>query len=371
MSRTQLPDLVIGDLVANPPIVQGGMGVRVSRAGLACAVANCGAIGVIAAAGLGKFEGQPRSRFSHINSDALREELREARRHTDGIVGVNIMVALSDYESLVAATVEEGADIIFAGAGLPMSLPTLAKGSRTKLVPIVSSGRAARLIARKWARAKRFPDALVVEGPRAGGHLGFKRPDLDAGTTADLDSILVEVLEVADELARECGRPVPVVAAGGLHDGCDIARVLALGASGAQLGSRFVCTDECDADLKFKQAYLDATEEDVTIINSPVGMPGRAFRNSFIAHIEAGNRHKFVCRYHCLVTCDPKTVPYCIADALTNAAAGRLEEGFVFCGADGWRIDRIVPVRELIAELVMQAQEGLKFYSRPAAGDGE
>lgn len=363
MSKTRLPDLVIGDLVANPPIVQGGMGVRVSLAGLASAVANAGALGVISAAGIGKFEGQPRSRFAHINADALREELREARRRTSGVVGVNIMVALSDYEWLVRAAVEEGADIIFSGAGLPLALPTLAEGSRTKLAPIVSSGRAARLIARKWARSRRFPDAIVVEGPRAGGHLGFKREDLDAGTTPDLDSILTEVLEVADEIARECERPVPVIAAGGLFDGYDIARVLRLGASGAQLGSRFVCTDECDADIKFKQAYLDATEADVALINSPVGMPGRAFRNPFIAHIEAGNKHKVVCRYHCLVTCDPKTVPYCIAEALTNAAAGRLEQGFVFCGAEGWRIDRIVPVRELIAELVAQAEEGLGLTS--------
>ena len=364
MPRTRLPDLVMGDLVANPPIVQGGMGVRISRAGLASAVANEGGIGVIAAVGLGDFEHQPCTRYATINADALRRELRAARERTTGIIGVNIMVALTDYASLVRAAVEEGADIIFSGAGLPLALPELAAGARTKLVPIVSSGRAARLIAKKWARQHRVPDAFVIEGPRAGGHLGFTREDLDRGKAPELDALLSEVLEVADGIARGCGRPVPVIAAGGLFDGADIARVLSRGAGGAQLGSRFVCTDECDADLAFKMVFVNSTERDVALIDSPVGMPGRVFRNSFIAHLEAGHKHRVVCRYRCLLTCNPKEVPYCIAEALTNAAAGRVEEGFVFCGTEGWRIDRIVPVRDLMAELVAHAEVALGL--RPA-----
>lgn len=352
MTNTELPSLKIGDLDINPPIIQGGMGVRVSRAGLAAAVANEGCAGVIATVGLGRFEDHPGSRYRQVNGEGLRNEIRKARSMTEGILGVNVMVALTDYDNLASIAAEEGVDLIIAGAGLPLDLPRFVAGKPTKLVPIVSSARAFSIICRKWQRVyNRAPDAVVVEGVKAGGHLGFSFDEAANGTAPALDAILTEVLEVANA----CQPPVPVIAAGGIFDGADIARVLRLGAAGVQMATRFVCTHECDVHPLFKQAYLNAREGDITIIRSPVGLPGRVLNSPFVERVKRGETIPFKCSYRCLKTCDPHTVPYCIAKVLVNAAEGNMDQAFAFSGENSYRINRIVSVKELIAELAEQA----------------
>jgi nitronate monooxygenase len=349
MQKNKIPSLIIGGLKINPPIIQGGMGVRISKANLAAAVANEGCVGVVSAIGLGPFENRP-AEFVKLNEQALRDEIRKAKSMTRGIIGVNIMVALSNYENLVVTAAEEKADLIICGAGLPLDLPKLTKGSSSKLVPIVSSARALSVICRKWKQYDKIPDAVIVEGPMAGGHLGFGYEEIINGTAPMLDDILVEVIKIANTFEPH----IPVVAAGGIFDGRDISRVLKLGASGVQIATRFVCTNECDVHLNFKLAYLKAKKEDITIIKSPVGMPGRVINNAFVERIKRGETHPFKCSYRCLRSCDPKTAPYCIAKVLVRAAEGNLDEAFAFCGENAYRCKEIVPVKQLIQELVSE-----------------
>ena len=264
-----LPRLVIGDLIIPTPIIQGGMGIGVSLAGLSSAVATAGGVGVISAAGIGGEEPDFKTNYVSANTRALRREIREAKSRTAGVLGVNIMVALTNYAELVRASVEEGIDIIFSGAGLPLDLPRHLDGKTSPtLVPIVSSGRAASIICRKWkSRFGRTPDAFVVEGPMAGGHLGFK-PEQIADPDFRLEKLVPDVVAAVAAFGD-----IPVIAAGGVYTGADIRKFLDLGARGVQLGTRFVVTHECDVSPAFKQAYLDARKEDIHIIKSPVGMP--------------------------------------------------------------------------------------------------
>ena len=345
--------LHIGDLTASLPIIQGGMGVGVSLSRLASAVANEGGIGVIATAGIGMIEADLFKNFLAANTRALRNEIRRARELSTGILGVNIMVALSNFGELVKTALDEQIDIIFSGAGLPLDLPRFRRGNdRTKLVPIVSSGRAARIVAKRWTERYDYPpDAVVVEGPLAGGHLGFK-PEQIGDPAHALTSLLPEVLrEIApfEALAR---RPIPVIAGGGIYTGADIYRFLQLGAAGVQMATRFVTTHECDAAASFKDAYIRATPEDIVIIKSPVGMPGRAIRNRFLEDVGAGKRMPFTCPYHCIVTCDYLNSPYCIALALINAQRGRMHHGFAFAGENAHRATEIVSVKDLVATLL-------------------
>lgn len=353
----KLPALKIGDFTVDPPIIQGGMGVRVSRSNLAAAVANEGGVGVIAGVGLGKFEDLPGKEFVSVNDTALREEIRKARgMMTRGVLGVNLMVALSNYEELVRTAVEEGIDVIISGAGLPLDLPKYTEGKNVALVPIVSSARALKIIAGKWKRNfNRLPDAVVVEGAKAGGHIGFDPDEVIEGRTTPLEDLIKDVVEYANTFDPE----IPVIAAGGVFDGKDIAKFIKLGASGVQMGTRFVCTDECDVHQNFKQAYLDAKEEDLVIIKSPVGMPGRVLKNKFVEAVLKGKTTPAACNFRCLRSCDPKKAPYCIAKALANAAEGNLDEGFVFAGSNAYRCNEIVSVKHLMDELVAEAEENL------------
>jgi nitronate monooxygenase len=334
------------------------MGVGISMAGLASAVANEGGVGVIATAGLGLLERDAFSNFLGANSRALRNEIRKARQKTQGVLGVNIMVALSNFGDLVKTAVEEKIDVIFSGAGLPLNLPAfISKAGTTKLVPIVSSARAAGLIIRKWlARHDYCPDAVVVEGPLAGGHLGFKREQIDDPAFA-LEKLIPEVVAEVRPFEEERGRAIPVIAAGGIYTGSDIHKFLELGAAGVQMATRFVATDECDASPEFKDAFVKAGRDDLTIIESPVGMPGRAIRNGFLEEVRAGKKRPFKCPFHCIVTCKQKASPYCIALALTSALKGRLKNGFAFAGANAWRVNKIMSVKALIAELLREYAE--------------
>ncbi len=362
-----LPKLTIGDLESPLPIVQGGMGVGISLSGLASAVANTGGIGVIAGAMIGMKEPDIAVNPLEANLRALKTEIRKARELTEGIVGVNIMVALTTFTEMVRTSIEERIDIIFSGAGLPLDMPRhllelceqKKEEFKTKLVPIISSGRAAGVISKKWLqRFNYLPDAFVVEGPKAGGHLGFKAEDLDSPAHA-LEQLVPEVVDAVKEFEDKKGRAIPVIAAGGIYSGADIKRFLDLGAAGVQMGTRFVATHECDADERFKQSYVRANEKDVTIIKSPVGMPGRAILNSFIEDMREGAKKPFKCVFKCVSTCEQEKTPYCIAAALLNAMKGNLEKGFAFCGANVPRINGIQSVRELMDSLQHEFDEAV------------
>jgi NAD(P)H-dependent flavin oxidoreductase YrpB (nitropropane dioxygenase family) len=356
-SLKNIPTLRIGNFETKVPIIQGGMGVGISLSGLASAVANVGGIGVIATAGIGQLEPDSHTNFNEANNRALRKELARTRAKTSGIIGLNIMVALSDFDDLVQCGVDEKVDVLFLGAGLPIKLPkTLpldALGSlHTKFVPIVSSDRAAELIFKSWAKHfNHVPDAVVVEGPLAGGHLGFKKEDITDPEHA-LEKLVPPVISAIKPYEQKFQKSIPVIAGGGIYTGADIYKFMQLGASAVQMATRFVATFECDASDEFKQAFLRCKKDDIIIIDSPVGLPGRAIRCEFLDRIASGQKEPFKCPWKCLRSCDFKNVPYCIAIALTNAKNGDLKDGFAFAGANVYRVNKLVSVKELIDGLM-------------------
>lgn len=327
------------------------MGVRVSKANLAAAVANEGCAGVIASVGLGGYEKHaPGIDFMALERLALRDEIRKARRMTQGVIGVNAMVALTDYESLVRVCAAEKVDMIISGAGLPLHLPAYTAGTDIQLIPVISSARSLKIIHKKWMKDfNRCPDAVIIEGTQAGGHLGYSLEQIEQNTPT-LEETLADVLQ----FTRQLPVPVPVIVAGGIFTGQDMAHYLKLGAAGVQMATRFVCTEECDVDSKFKQAYLDAGPEDITLIKSPVGLPGRVIRNAFVEKISRGETMPFRCKYQCLRTCDPSTAPYCIAEVLAKASEGNMDEAFAFAGSNAWRCNDIVSVKTLIQTIMTE-----------------
>ena len=342
----------IGDINVPVPIIQGGMGIGISMSQLASAVANMGGVGIIATVGLGLLKHETGANFKKNNIDALREEIRKARKSTNGVLGVNIMTVLTNFSDMVRTSIEEGIDIIFSGAGLPLDLPGyLKKDSKTRLVPIVSSARAASIISKKWKQNYDYlPDAFVVEGPKAGGHLGFK-PNQIENEDNKLENLVTEVLEVANEIKEKYDKEIPVIAAGGVFTGEDIFQLIEQGVSAVQLGTRFAATEECDASDEFKKALVNAGERDVKIIKSPVGMPGRAISNQFILDSDKGERKPSSCKYHCIKSCNPKTTSFCISQALLEAYKGNLKDGFVFTGSNADKIKEIVTVKEVFLQL--------------------
>lgn len=359
MGLRQIPKLQIGDLELSIPIVQGGMGVGISLSGLASAFANEGGIGVIAAAGIGMLEPDFNRNFKEANERALRKEIKKAREMTAGVIGINIMVALSDYYDLLQVSLDEGADVVFLGAGLPLKipktlLPNRSRKAAVKVIPIVSSARAAKLIFQYWGRHyNHVPDAVVVEGPLAGGHLGFKKEQIN-NPDYTLERILPEVISVTKPYEQYFNKSIPVIAAGGVYTGADIRKFIQLGAQGVQMATRFVATHECDASIQFKEAYVKCKKEDLTIIDSPVGLPGRAIKNRFLEEITEGIKKPIKCPWKCLKTCDVDSAPYCICAALTNAKKGILKKGFAFAGANTYRIDKIISVKKLVETLLME-----------------
>ena len=261
-----------------------------------------------------------------------------------GLIGVNVMVALKHYREHVRAAVEAGADVVICGAGLPMDLPELVENSSTKIAPIVSSARACKLILKQWAnKYHRTTDFIVVEGPAAGGHLGFSHEELATYTRESYDEEIKAILSVTKEME------VPTIVAGGIYSREDMEHYLAMGAAGVQMATRFVTTEECDASDAYKQAYINAKKEDIVIVSSPVGMPGRAIHNAFLDKVNAGERFMRGCR-QCISTCKPATAPYCITEALINAVEGRLDEGLIFCGSNAYRADKIERVADIMEE---------------------
>ena len=346
--------LRIGDKVAKLPIIQGGMGVGISRCKLAGAVAAEGGVGMISTAQIGYDEEGFEENQQSCNLHAIKKHIKRAKEIAggSGLVGVNVMVALKHYKEHVKAAVEAGADLISCGAGLPIELPALVpEKSASKIAPIVSSRRAAEILLKLWDRQyQRTADLLVVEGPKAGGHLGFHKEQLEAIDKIDFDQEIADIISCKKIYEEKYQKKIPVVVGGGIFDRADIAHIMSLGADGVQIASRFVATEECDASDAYKQAYVAAKPEDVQIVQSPVGMPGRALRNKFIERVEAGKIPIKKC-YQCLQKCNPKEVPYCITKALTNAVKGELSEGLIFCGANVGRITEITTVHKLILEL--------------------
>jgi nitronate monooxygenase len=349
----EMPNLNLNNLSVKKPIIQGGMGVGISMSGLASAVANEGGVGVISSVGLGLLEDNPKTSYKEGNIQMLKREIRKARSLTNGVLGLNIMVAVSDYNELIKLAFDEEIDIIFIGAGLPLKFPEtitidrLKKG-KTKVAVIVSSARAVQLIFQTWQKKfNHIPDLVVVEGPMAGGHLGFKKEQIFDPDYA-LEQLLPDVLSVVKSFELHFEKNIPVIAAGGIYTGADIFRFMKMGAQGVQMGTRFVATHECDASTEFKQTYINCKEDDITIIQSPVGLPGRAIRNKYLDEVSAGTRKPFKCPWKCLKTCDFREAPYCIAKALTNAQKGNVKEGYTFAGANAYRVKEIIFVKELI-----------------------
>jgi len=328
----------IGNLKIERPIIQGGMGVAISLSGLAAAVANQGGIGVISAVGIGMTEPDYETNYRNSNKRALVKEIRKARAMSpDGVLGVNIMFAASDFDDLFRISIEEKIDVIFLSAGLPLKVLSivpeeLLEASGTKIIPKVSSARAVKLIFQSWAkRYNRVPDAVVIEGPKSGGHQGFKKEDLN-NVTIELSDIIEETVEILKPYEKQFGKEIPTIAAGGIYTGGDVFEIMKAGAKAVKMGTRFVPTFECDADIKFKETYVAARKDDIVIIDSPVGLPGRAINNKFIEDVKNGVKKPVKCPWKCLKTCNYKEVPYCIAQALFNAAQGKMDEGFAFAG---------------------------------------
>lgn len=360
---SQLKPLVIGDLVAEKPIIQGGMGVGISLSSLAGAVAKAGGIGIISTAQIGFREPDFKSNSLEANLRAIGKELTKAREIAPkGIIGFNIMVATKNYALYVKEAVKAGADIIISGAGLPINLPELAEGSKTKIAPIVSSAKSAMVICKMWDRKyHRIPDLVVIEGPLAGGHLGFSVDQLEEiGASSEnrektyrqdvYDQEVKDILEVVKGYGDKYGVTIPVVTAGGIYDHDDVMHQMELGVNGVQVATRFVTTEECDAPMAYKQAYIQAKQEDIVITKSPVGMPGRAIKNPFLEQVGNG-RIKIDHCYQCLEKCDQAKIPYCITRALVNAAEGDTDHALLFCGSNAFRAEKMETVDEVMKEL--------------------
>ncbi len=349
--------LQIGNLTVKYPIVQGGMGVAISLSGLASAVANAGGIGVISAAGIGMTAPGSAKDLPKANKETLIKEIRTARSKTTGVLGVNLMVALSDYDELLQTAIEEEIDVVFMGAGLPLKLPEkiLEKGLsniHTKFIPKVSSPKAAKLIFQYWgSKFNYIPDAIVLEGPKAGGHLGFKKSEL-TGKQPELSDLIKDTVAEVKVFELKHNKKVPVIAAGGIYTGEDIQEIMKAGASGVKLGTKFVTTHECDAHIDFKKSYLNSSKNDITLIDSPVGLPGRVIDSEFVHQVKNGETKPFKCPWQCLKSCNYKEVPYCISQVLLNSARGRMGHGFAFAGTNAYRATSIQSVAEVFQELI-------------------
>ena len=344
--------LKIGNLIAKIPVIQGGMGVGVSLSRLAGNVAACGGVGVISTAQIGWREPDFYKNPMEANFRAIGKEIKKAREIAKGagILAVNIMVATQRYEEYVKKAVEAGIDLIISGAGLPVDLPKYVEGTKTKIAPIVSSLKSLKVICKMWDRRyHRMPDLVVIEGPKAGGHLGFSKEELESFTPQIYDEVIRDIIGEVKNYEQKYDCTIPVAVAGGIFDRADMDHALELGADAVQMATRFVATEECDASDAFKQAYIDAKKEDICIVKSPVGMPGRAIRNPFV---EKTSKEKMPIEhcYHCISVCKPAQIPYCITNALVQAVEGNVDNGLIFCGDNVWRCEKIEKVSDIMLE---------------------
>lgn len=350
-----MKELHIGDKIAKVPVIQGGMGVGVSLSSLAGAVAANGGIGIISTAQIGYDEPDFKTNTKEANKRAIEKHVKKALEQANGgLVGVNVMTALKDYAEHVRTAAKAGADVIICGAGLPTDLPELVEGTDSKFAPIVSSEKAVSILFKMWEKKyNKTADFVVIEGPKAGGHLGFSADQVAKflSDEENFDDEIVKIIKRVREQEKKYDKHIPVIVAGGIFDSKDVKHALELGADGVQVASRFVATRECDADIRYKQAYIDATKENIQIIKSPVGMPGRALRNKFIEKVEQSACKVEKC-YGCLAKCNPAEIPYCITDALIKAVKGDIDNGLVFCGSNTGRITQISTVKQVMDELM-------------------
>lgn len=351
--------LRIGSKVLDFPLIQGGMGIGVSLGNLAGHVAKEGCMGVISAVQIGyRKEGFYEDSLA-CNREALKEEIGKAKSISEGrgMIAVNCMVAMTQYEEMLKTALEEGVDALISGAGLPLHLPQLARGYEVALAPIVSGAKAARVILQSWSqRYGCFADFIVLEGRGAGGHLGFKREEIEDDTKT-LEVLLKEVLREVEIYEQKKGEAIPVFVAGSIFDGYEIVKYQRMGAFGAQIGTRFIATYECDASMRFAERICQTEKKEITLIQSPVGLPGRVICTEFAKRVKEGVRIEPKKCLRCLKTCNPKTTPYCISEALIAATKGDIRKGLFFSGENADRIDRIYHVKELIDEIKYQWEE--------------
>lgn len=350
----EIQPLKIGTKMAKVPVIQGGMGVGISLGNLAGAVAKEGGIGIISAAQPGFKEKDFEKNPLEANLRAVKSEYEKARKLApDGIIGFNLMVAMEHYEEYVHAVVEAGADLIVSGAGLPTELPKYVGDSDILLAPIVSTAKSANVILKYWDKKyQRIPDLVVIEGPLAGGHLGFREDQLDEYEgQAIYDQEIQKIKEIIQNYSDKYEKKIPIAIGGGIHDSESAAHAFSLGADAIQVATRFVTTEECDADIRYKEAHLKAKESDIAIVKSPVGMPGRAIMNKFMTRVMNGEQIPHSPCHGCLVKCSPKEIPYCITDGLINAVKGNIDDGLLFCGAKAWKADHLQTVPEVINDL--------------------
>ena len=335
------------------PIIQGGMGVGISLGGLAGAVAKEGGLGLISAAQIGFKEKDFQENTVKANKRAIHRELKKAREIApQGMIGFNIMVALKNYEDYVKEAVKAGADIIVSGAGIPTELPSYVEGSDTKIAPIVSTDKSAKVILKYWEKKyKRLPDLMIIEGPKAGGHLGFTKEQLSFYDDKEYEKEILAILKTVKEFGDRKEEHIPVAVAGGVDTRQGVAHMLKLGADAVQIGTRFVTTKECDANIRFKEAYIQAEKEDIILVKSPVGMPGRAIRNPFMEKVIAGEKIPHGC-HQCIKQCNVIDIPYCITEALIHGALGDVDNGLLFCGANAYKAHRIETVKEVMDSLL-------------------
>lgn len=362
----KLPEFTINGKKVINPIIQGGMGIKISLNKLATAAMKSNIVGTISAAqtGFDKFVKGKIAKFYKdnysTNIEALRNEIAEVRKQSDGILGVNLMTAGKGYDEFATFLATQDIDFIVSGAGLPMDLPKYLVDSKVKPAFIISSGRAAKLLCRNWDRKFGvIPEFIVVEGPLAGGHLGFTKEDIEAGNVKDLEELVVEVVEAIKPFEEKYGKKIPVVAAGGVHTGTDIAKFIELGAAGVQMATRFIATNECDVHEAYKMKLIEAKEEDIVATASPAGLPGRAIRNKLTEYIKNNNFPVKAC-VDCLRSCKKIGIPYCITEKLGESTSGDVENGLLFTGAKAYMIDKVMSVQELVEELIKEMRKKLQ-----------
>ena len=359
----ELKPLKIGKYEIKYPIFQGGMGLGISWDKLAGNVSLEGGLGIISSVGTGYYENRkfidkelnakPFGSENFYSTKGLRAVIENARKICGDLpLGVNIMYAANDYARVVKDACEAGINIIVSGAGLPTNLPEFTQNFKEiALVPIVSSAKALKIICKRWLqRYERLPDAVVLEGPLSGGHQGFTYEQC-----LDPEFSLFNLIPQVKAEIKEWGN-FPLIAAGGIWDKNDIEKAISLGANGVQMGTRFIGTHECDADIGFKEVLLAAEEKDIELIKSPVGYPARGIRTNLINLVDKRMGPKIQCISNCVSPCqrgkEAKQVGYCIADRLFDAYSGKKESGLFFTGANGYKLKELISVKELMHKLV-------------------
>ncbi len=351
----------IGKYEIKHPIIQGGMGVGISWDKLAGTVSQEGALGVISSVGTGYYENKkysakliknkPKDALNFYSKDGLTKIINNARKICgDAPLACNVLYASNDYGRTVTDACEAGANMIITGAGIPTNMPKFTEAfPDVALIPIVSSARALRLICRKWKRYNRLPDAVIVEGPLSGGHQGFSYDDCFK-EEFQLEKIVPPVIEEAKNWGS-----MPIIAAGGIWTKDDIDKYLEMGCAGVQMATRFIATYECDAHANFKNVLINAKADDIKLFKSPVGLPARGVHTNLQKTILEGTAPKVACISNCVAPCnrgvEAKKVGYCIADRLSSAYEGDVDTGLFFTGSNGYRIDKIISVHELMEKL--------------------